>query len=124
LVLTGCGDDPLGPDNRMALLALGQCEHELALQLTDNALERGSPPNVHRALLLRAAILRDLGDAHGERALYPRIDEAWRGVKRRELKPARRERDIQMFIDVARNERRARGLEPGCNVASRQSSQP
>ncbi|MGB5833014.1 MAG: hypothetical protein WBG92_13620 [Thiohalocapsa sp.] len=114
-LLGGCGEDPLGPDNRMALLAFGQCRDDQALQLTDNAIERGNERNVLRALMLKAAILRDRGDTAAAEALHPRITEAWETAKRRTLSPERRERDIQLFIDVARDERIARGLAADCD---------
>jgi hypothetical protein len=114
LLLSACGKDPLGPDNRMALMALGECRHNQALLLTDNALARGSEPNQMQALLLKAAILRDRGDDAAAEALYPRIDDTWQAVKRRALTPERREHDIQRLIDVARDERRTRGMDPGC----------
>ena len=118
LSLGGCGEDPLGPDNRMALLAFGQCRYDQALQLTDNAVERGSEPNLQQALMLKAAILRDRGDSAAAEALYPRIDETWEAVKRRSLSPERRERDIARFIDIAHKERIARGLAPDCTEAA------
>jgi hypothetical protein len=114
LPLAGCGEDPMGPDNRMALLALGQCRHDQALQLTDNAIERGNEPNQQQALMLKAAILRDRGDTAAAEALYPRIDATWEAVKRRTLSPERRERDIALFIDIAQRERVVRGLAPDC----------
>lgn len=114
LSLGGCGEDPMGPDNRMALLALGQCRFDQALQLADNAIERGSDRNQQQALMLKAAILRDRGDSAAAEALYPRIDETWVAVKRRALSPERRERDIARFIDIAHKERLARGLAPDC----------
>ena len=117
LVLVGCGEDPLGADNRMALLALGKCRHDQALQLTENAMQRGNEHNVQQSLMLQAAILRDRGDASAEQALYPKIAEAWEAVKRRALTPERRERDIRLFIDVARDERLAQGLAPDCAAA-------
>ena len=114
LLLAGCGEDPLGPDNRMALLAFGQCRHDQALQLADNAIERGSDRNLQQALMLKAAILRDRGDSAAAEALYPRIDETWATVQRRALSPERRERDIALFIDIAQRERIAQGLAPDC----------
>ena len=117
LLLTGCGEDPLGADNRMALLALGKCRHEQALQMTENAMQRGNEHNVQQALMLQAAILRDRGDNKAAQALYPKIAEAWEAVKRRPLTPERRERDIRMFIEVARDERLAQGLDPDCAPA-------
>lgn len=118
LLLAGCGEDPMGPDNRMALLAFGQCRYDQALQLTDNAIERGSEPNVQQALMLKAAILRDQGDSAGAQALYPRIDDTWEAVKRRALSTERRERDIALFIDIAQRERIAQGLAPDCADAA------
>ena len=118
LLLGGCGEDPMGPDNRMALLAFGQCRYDQALQLTDNAIERGSEPNQQQALMLKAAILRDQGDSAAEQALYPRIDATWEAVKRRALSPERRERDIARFVDIARKERIARGGTPDCAEAA------
>lgn len=118
LLLAGCGEDPMGPDNRMALLAFGQCRYDQALQLTDNAIERGSEPNVQQALMLKAAILRDQGDSAGAQALYPRIDDTWEAVKRRALSTERRERDIALFIDIAQRERIAQGLAPDCANAA------
>jgi hypothetical protein len=116
LLLAGCGEDPMGPDNRLALLALGKCRHAQALQLTDNAIERGNEHNIHRAWALKAAILRDMGDTAGAQALYPRIEAAWEAAKGRTLTEARRERDIGLFLQVARAERQTHGLAPDCTA--------
>jgi hypothetical protein len=124
LLLSSCGDDPIGPDNRMALRALGQCRHAQALQLTDNAIERGSARNALQALMLKAAILRDQGENAAVDALYPRIAETWEAVKRRALPPEQREREIAIFIDVARNERIAQGFSPNCDVEPTQPAKP
>jgi hypothetical protein len=113
-LLAGCGEDPMGPDNRLALLALSKCRYAQALQLTDNAIARGNEHNIHRGWALKAAILRDMGDDQGAEALYPRIAEAWEAAKGRTLTPARRERDIDLFLDVARAERVAMGLAEDC----------
>ncbi|KAA6184171.1 hypothetical protein F2Q65_13345 [Thiohalocapsa marina] len=121
LLLTGCGDDPLGADNRMALLALGKCRHDQALQMTDNAIARGTEHNAQKALLLQAAILRDQGDIAAAEVLYPRIAAAWESVKGRPLTEERRERDIRLFLDVARNERLANGLPPDCRTGDSSS---
>jgi hypothetical protein len=115
LLLSGCGEDPLGPDNRLALVALGKCRHEQALQLVDNAIATGNAQNVHRGWALKAAILRDMDDAASAEALYPQIAEAWEAAKGRTLTEYRRERDIQLFIDVAQAERQARGMNPDCS---------
>jgi hypothetical protein len=102
----------------MALLAFGQCRYDQALQLADNAIERGSDRNLQQALMLKAAILRDRGDSAAAEALYPRIDETWEAVKRRALSPERRERDIALFIDIAQRERIGQGLTPDCAAAA------
>jgi hypothetical protein len=122
--LGSCGDDPIGPDNRMALRAFGQCRHAQALQLTDNAMERGSARNAQQALMLKAAILRDQGEQAAAEALYPRIAETWEAVKRRALTPEQREREIAVFIDVAHNERIAQGVAPNCERAPAQTAKP
>jgi hypothetical protein len=114
MLLGGCGEDPMGPDNRLALMALGKCRHAQALQLTDNAVARGNEHNIHRAWALKAAILRDMGDEAGAEAIYPRIEAAWEKAKGRTLSEARRERDIGLFLDVARAERLANGLAEDC----------
>ncbi|MCG6940720.1 MAG: hypothetical protein LJE69_05665 [Thiohalocapsa sp.] len=117
LLLSGCGKDPMGPDNRLALMALGKCRYSQALQLTDNAIARGTAQNVHRAWTLKAAILRDRGDTKGAEALYPKIADAWQTAKGRTLTDARRERDIDLFLQVARAERQSNGLPPDCSDA-------
>lgn len=115
LLATGCGEDPLGPDTRLALIAFGQCRYDQAMQLTENAIARGTPQNVSRARLLQAAILRDRGDTAAAEALNPAIDAAWQAARHGALKPERRERDIRLFIEVARAERQAHGLAPDCS---------
>jgi len=115
LLLSGCGEDPMGPDNRLALMALSECRHTQALQLTDNAIARGNEQNVHRAWALKAAILRDLGDTKGAQALYPKIAAAWEAAKARTLTDARRERDIGLFLEVAHAERHTKGLPADCS---------
>ncbi len=124
LLLTGCGEDPMGPDNRLALMALGKCRHAQALQLADNAIAQGTEKNVHRAWALKAAILRDLGDEAGAQGLYPEIAAAWEAAKGRTLTEARRERDIRLFLDVARSERLAQGLSENCSHTPRPAPAP
>jgi hypothetical protein len=118
LVLVGCSEDPLGPENRFALIAFGQCQHDQALMLVEQAIARGQPENIERALMLKAAILRDRGDLAASEALYPQIEAAWQAAKDKTLSTNRRERDIQMFIDIAQAERRTKGLDPGCEQAA------
>jgi hypothetical protein len=115
LLLAGCGEDPLGPDNRLALLAFGKCLHEQAEQLADNAIATGNADNIYRGLALKAAILRDLGDSAGAEALYPEIEQAWQAAQERTLTEYRRERDIGLFLDVARAERQTRGMSADCS---------
>jgi hypothetical protein len=117
LLLSGCPQDPLGPENRLAVLALSQCRHAEAMDLADRAARSGHKYNVQRALLLKAAILRDSGDAAAAEALYPDIEAAWRAAKQRDLDAERREREIGLFLEVARQERRAKGLPLTCSAA-------
>lgn len=115
LLAGGCGEDPMGPDNRLALMALGKCRHAQALQLADNAIARGNEHNVHRGWALKAAILRDMDDTRGAEAIYPEIAEAWETAKGRTLTEARRERDIGLYLDVAHAERQVNGLGVDCS---------
>ena len=115
LFLSGCGEDPLGPDNRLAVIAFGKCRHAQAMQLADNAIATGNANNVYRGLALKAAILRDQGDAAGAEALYPDLERAWEAAKERTLTAYRRERDIGLFIDVARAERQVQGMNADCS---------
>jgi hypothetical protein len=115
LLAGGCGEDPLGPDNRMAVLAFGKCLHAQALQLADNAIATGSAENIYRGLALKVAILRDLGDTIGAEALYPQLEQAWEAAEERTLTEYRRERDIGLFIDVARAERQVQGMNADCS---------
>lgn len=121
-LLLGCGEDPLGPENRFALVAFGQCSYDQALMLTDQAIARGNADNVERGLMLKAAILRDRGDQAAAEALYPQIAAAWERARDKPLKPSRRERELQILIDIARAERRAKELDPNCD--SRRQDQP
>lgn len=114
LLLAACQKDPLGPENRMAMMALTQCRHDQALLLTDAALARGNEHNRLRALLVKAAILRDRGDAAAAEVLVPAIDAAWVESKRSQPTPARRERDIGLYLQVAQADRQARGIAPDC----------
>jgi hypothetical protein len=123
LLLAGCGEDPMGPDNRLALMALGKCRHAQALQLTDNAIARGNANNIHRAWALKAAILRDMGDTEGAEALYPQIEAAWEAAKGRTLTDARRERDIGLFQEVARAERQSHGFAADCSERTQAPAQ-
>jgi hypothetical protein len=113
-LLSSCGDDPMGPDNRLALIALTQCQYDKAEQLTDNAAAQGNADNTYRAWVMKAAILRDRGDAAGAEALYPRIESAWEAAKERTLTAYRRERDIGMIADIVRAERLARNRPEDC----------
>jgi hypothetical protein len=63
---------------------------------------------------MKAAILRDRGDAAGAEALYPRIESAWEAAKERTLTAYRRERDIGMIADIVRAERLARNRPEDC----------
>ncbi|MEA3639535.1 MAG: hypothetical protein VBE63_06285 [Lamprobacter sp.] len=114
LLLSGCAEDPMGPENRFALIAFGQCSHNQALMLVDQAIAKGHADNLERGLMLKAAILRDRGDLAAAEALYPKIDAAWQAAKEKTLSPSRREREIQMFINIAQAERHAKGLDPSC----------
>lgn len=115
-LLASCSQDPMGPENRFAMIAFSQCNHDQALMLAEQAIDRGTPDNIERGLMLKAAILRDRGDVAAAEALYPQIAQAWREAKERSLSSNRRERDIQMFIDVAHAERRAKNLDPTCGL--------
>jgi hypothetical protein len=114
LLLASCAEDPMGPENRFAIIAFGQCSYDQALMLADQAIAKGNADNVERGLMLKAAILRDRGDLKAAEALYPQIDAAWQAAKDKPLSESRRLRDIQMFIDVAHAERHAKGLDPSC----------
>jgi hypothetical protein len=113
-LLTSCSEDPLGPENRFALMAFSQCNHAQALMLVEQAIENGNLDNRERGLMLKAAILRDQGETAAAEALYPEIEEAWQRAKKKSLSPQRRERDIQMLIDIAQAERYAKKLDPSC----------
>ncbi|NEX15135.1 MAG: hypothetical protein C1943_00505 [Halochromatium sp.] len=114
LLLSSCAEDPMGPENRFALIAFGQCSYDQALMLADQAIAKGNADNIERGLMLKAAILRDRGDLQAAEALYPEIDAAWQAAKEKPLSESRRLRDIQMFIDIAHAERHAKGLDPSC----------
>lgn len=116
LLLSGCPKDPLGADNRLALVALGQCQHAQALLLTERAIAVGSKHNVQQAQMLRAAILLDGGDRAGAESLYPAIDAAWEAARGKALTPARRARELRLFRDVARDQRISAGLPPDCGL--------
>jgi hypothetical protein len=113
-LLAGCSEDPMGPENRFALIAFSQCNHAQALMLVEQAIEHGNLDNKERGLMLKAAILRDQGEIPSAEALYPEIERAWQQAKRKSLSPQRRERDIQMLIDIAHAERHAKKLDPHC----------
>ncbi|WP_328983786.1 hypothetical protein [Thiorhodovibrio winogradskyi] len=116
LLLSGCPEDPMGPDNRMALIAFGRCDHQQALELTNRAIERGEDPHhIQRAWMLKAAILRDQGQMAALKTIYPQLDAAWKNARKSELSDSRRERDINILIDVAHNERRANRLAVDCD---------
>ncbi len=112
LILSGCADDPMGPENRFALIAFGQCSYNQALMLANQAIDNGNTDNIERGLMLKAAILRDQGNLEAAEALYPAIDAAWEVAREKTLSASRRERDIQMFIDIAHAERHAKGMDP------------
>jgi len=114
LLLSSCAEDPMGPENRFALIAFSQCSYDQALMLADQAIAKGNADNVERGLMLKVAILRDRGDLQAAEALYPEIDAAWQAAKEKPLSESRRLRDIQMFIDIAQAERQAKGLDPAC----------
>lgn len=124
VLLGGCPEDPMGPDNRLALIAFGRCQPEQALHLTDLAIKQGDAHQRQRAWMLKAAILRDSGDLSGAQALYPELEAAWMAVKKNPLQPSRRERDIRLLIDIAYQERRAHGLPGDCARLNRPQQAP
>jgi hypothetical protein len=113
-LVTGCPNDPMGPEVRFALIALGQCKYDTALKLVDDAIASDDENYRERGLMLKAAILRDRGDTGAATALYPEIAAAWKARKGSDLKDSRRERDIGLYLDAARGERRANGLPEDC----------
>lgn len=119
LSLTACGPDPLGPDNRMALIALGRCESVEALTWVAAAKTRGSDQNVYQSLLLNAAILLEHGETAAAEALYPAIEAQWRAMKGRSLSPDKRDRTIDLFLAIVRDERVRHGLGENCEFASK-----
>jgi hypothetical protein len=114
LILGACAEDPMGPENRFALIAFGQCSYDQALMLVDQAIAGEDANAIERGLMLKAAILRDRGDQQSAAALYPKIEAAWQAAKQKTLSESRRERDINMFIKIAQAERHAKGLDPSC----------
>lgn len=116
LTLGSCSEDPMGAENRFALMALSQCNYEQALLLVEQAIERGNADNVERGLMLKAAILRDRGDNAAAEALYPALEVAWEAAKGKSLSANRREREIKMFLDIARAERHVKGLDAACKA--------
>ncbi|NBC48231.1 MAG: hypothetical protein GVY22_09620 [Gammaproteobacteria bacterium] len=123
-LLLGCGNDPLGPENRFALVAFGQCSYDQALMLAEQAIASDNPDHVERGLLLKAAILQDRGDTAAAEALYPEIAAAWERARDKPLKPSRREREIQLLLDIARAERRAKELDPDCENVPQKGPRP
>jgi hypothetical protein len=113
-LLLGCGEDPLGPENRFALIAFGQCSYDQALMLAEQAIASDNADHIERGLMLKAAILRERGDTAAAEALYPEIAAAWERARDKTLKPSRREREIQLLIDIARAERHDKALAPDC----------
>ena len=118
LALSSCSEDPMGAENRFALMALSQCNYEQALLLVEQAIARGNADNVERGLMLKTAILRDRGDSAAAEALYPALDAAWQAAKEKSLSANRREREIKMFLDIAQAERHAKGLDAACETNS------
>jgi hypothetical protein len=104
----------MGPENRMALIAFGQCRLGPAMQLLDRVIAEGDANSRERALMLKVAMLREQGETAAAEALYPDLAAAWQARKDRALKERRRERDIGLFIDVVRAERRTRNLPVDC----------
>lgn len=120
LLVSGCAEDPMGPQNRFALIAFGQCSNNQALMLVNQAIEQGNADHIERGLMLKAAILRDQGDPEAAEALYPEIDAAWEAAREKTLSASRREREIQMLIDIAQAERHAKGIDPDCQTETAQ----
>jgi hypothetical protein len=115
-LLAGCSEDPLGPENRFALIAFSQCNHAQALMLVEQAIEQGNPDNKERGLMLKAAILRDQGDTVAAEALYPAIAKSWEQARGKSLSPQRREREIKMLVNIAHAERHAKNIDPKCRA--------
>lgn len=113
-LLNGCGEDPMGPENRLALMAWGRCQPDEALRLADLALAKPEPEARYHALVLKAAMRREAGDSTGAEALYPRLAAEWQAAKDRTLSERRRERDIAMRLTIAESERHMHGHAPDC----------
>lgn len=116
--LAGCSEDPMGPENRLALLAWGRCQPEEALRLADAALTSPAPETRYHALVLKAAMRREAGDIAGAEALYPRMAAEWQAAKEKPLNERRRERDIAMRLTIAESERHMHGFAPDCSDGS------
>ena len=115
-LLSGCPEDPMGPENRMALIAFGRCDYQQALQLTERVIEQKQDIyHVQRAWMLKAAVLRDMGRTAEAEAIYPELEAAWKAARKSALKTSRRERDIAILIDIAQNERHSNGLPVECD---------
>lgn len=115
MLLGGCPEDPMGPDNRLALVAFGQCDREQALELTDQVIERGEDEyHVQRAWMLKYAILRDMGRSSAAEAIYPQVEESWQAVRHGKLSASRLERELGILTGIAQNDRHAKGLPPDC----------
>lgn len=121
-LLSGCGEDPIGPENRLALMAWGRCQPQEAQRLSDAALSSTAPETRYHALVLKAAMRREAGDTAGAEALYPRMEAEWQAAKDKPLKERRRERDIKMRQTIAESERHMHGFATDCSDAARASA--
>lgn len=113
-LLGGCPEDPLGPDNRMALLAFGRCDHAQAVQFAARAIASEDPRYVQRAWMLKLAMARDQGDSDAALAISAQLETAWANARGGTLTAARRERELGILSDIAHQERRAQGLPADC----------
>jgi hypothetical protein len=111
----GCGEDPMGHENRLALLAWGRCQPDEAERLVAAALAGSEPEARYHALVLKAAMRREAGDSAGAAALYPQMAAEWEAAKDKPLNERRRERDITMRLKIAESERHMQGLAADCS---------
>jgi hypothetical protein len=119
VILSACIPAALGPDTKAAEQAFGTCKHDAALEAVEKALATSTDGDeIYHALTLKAAVLKDMGDAQASQALHPTILLVARVLDGGPLSRDSMERDVDQHILYAQRTRQDNGLTKTCQAAS------
>jgi septal ring factor EnvC (AmiA/AmiB activator) len=97
--LSGCLPALFGEDTKAAEQAFGTCKHDAALEAVERALATSTDGDeIYHALALKAAVLKDTGQAQASQALHPTILLIAKVLDGKPLSQDSMERDINQHI--------------------------